>query len=325
MVGQQPLKLHILVRIQVGHHIKSAPMTVRNSLTLQTMDKHKLHIFVESITSKTLEAGKLAIDSQGKVTNLKKEINIDKNVPQIIKDRVQAKTEIDEKVQEILLSCVQNTLGTRGIKIDAEEDTPSVSLFNDLNTSLTVVIDPIDGTLEYVNGKDEYSINIGLIENGMVLTTLVYFPKWKKLFFLDENKKSYEITYDDELAIKTKKELSQPKVVRPNIVYTNNRVPELVIENLRKIGITVIEDDGKVSWPESLLKCISGEFSASIFHTPQIRDVLLGALINGLSAGFMMDWQGKNILWPDGGRIPRVIFGVGNLSSEVIKCLDYKD
>src|SRR5258708_168521 len=149
------------------------------------MDKHKIHIFIESIISKMLEAGELAIEFQGKVPNLKKEIDIDENEPQRIKDRNQAKTEIDEKVQEILLTCVSNTLGVSGIKIDAEEDTPSKSLFNDQSTSLTVVIDPIDGTLEYVNGKDKYSINVGVIEYGKVLPTLCYFLKCKKSYYWD--------------------------------------------------------------------------------------------------------------------------------------------
>ncbi len=56
------------------------------------------------------------------------------------------------------------------------------------------------------------------------------------------------------------------------------------------------EIDGKVLWPAALLKCISGEYTASIFHSPQIRDVLLGAIIESLPGGYMVDWAGKKII-----------------------------
>lgn len=285
------------------------------------MHTGQLQIFISAITAQVLAAGELAISSQGKVANLKKTVVINDHDSQRIIEQRQAKTEIDEKVQEILLTSIYQTLGPQEIKIDAEEDTPSKNLFTDLNPSVTIVIDPIDGTLEYLNGSDEYSINLGLIENGQVLLALIYFPKWKKLYYLAENKKSYEVTYDQKLIIQSKKELIKPQALQTNSIYTNHRVPEIVIKNLRKIGMRVVEDDGQVSWPQSLLKCLSGEFRASIFHTPHTRDILLGALVKSLPDGFMVNWQSKAIPWPNGGRIPRVIFGVGQLTSEIFNCL----
>ena len=117
------------------------------------MNRDLLEGFVTSMIPQMLKAGTLAVEFQGKVSNLKKVADVDENAPQRIKDRSQAKTEIDERVQEILLTCVYENFGVKGVKIDAEEDTPSRNLFIDVNTSFTVVIDPIDGTLEYLNGK----------------------------------------------------------------------------------------------------------------------------------------------------------------------------
>ena len=113
----------------------------------------------------------------------------------------------------------------------------------------------------------------------------------------------------------------QPKQVEDSIVYTNNRVTKLAIENLKRSRFTVLGDDGKLSWSEALLKCISGELSVCIFHSPQTRDVLLGALIESFSDGRMTDWEGKKISWPNGGRIPYVIFAAKSISSEIVKSL----
>lgn len=287
------------------------------------MNRYQIRHFIDSITPIILQAGELATKSQGKVVNVGKEtIEIDKSVVERIKQRGRAKTEIDEKIQEMLLLSIMNVLGKEGIRIDAEEDTPSKKLFNDLNAYLTVVLDPIDGTLEYVSGNDRYSINVGLIEKGKLLTTLIYSPFHKRLYYLDDKKTPFLVKYNNELNLQTKKELKTPLVINQNIVYVNNRVPIDIIESMRHNGFTVVEDDGIVVWPEGILKCITGEYTASIFHTPQTRDVLLGGIIENLPGGYKMDWEGKSIMWPDGGRIPRIAFGFGSPIEKLINCLN---
>lgn len=289
------------------------------------MNTNQIREFITSMTPVILQAGELAIKSQGKVANIGKKIDIDDAVSERIKKRNRAKTEIDEKVQEILLLAVKDIVGTDNISIDAEEDTPSKKLFSNTHASLTVVIDPIDGTLEYVSEGDRYSINIGLIENNRVLTTLIYFPKSGHLFFIDENRTSYEVIYNNELQIVSKKELKPPAKVNSGIAYTNNRVSSEIIDEMKRSGLTVVEDDGKVLWPDAILKCISGEYVASIFHSPQIRDVLLGGLLETIPGGYAVDWEGNTIVWPNGGRIPHVIFGFGTLQENFLKCLkDHK-
>ncbi len=286
------------------------------------MDSSSLKNFIQNITEKMLEAGEIAEKFQGKVANIKKEVDLDNNAPQRIKDRNQAKTEIDEKVQEMLLECVKDTLGINNIRIDAEEDTALKQLFPNEAAQVTIVIDPIDGTLEYLNGSDRYSINVGVVSHGEMLAALIYFPKLKKLYFLDNQKTSYEVAYTSSLEVKDKKVLKGNEQPQRNKVYVNNRVATDLVDNLEKADFSVIQDDGEVSWPDALLKCISGEYFASIFHSPQTRDVLLGALIENLENGWKVDWEGNKITWPNGGRIPRVIFGTGALPREIFESLE---
>tara|TARA_Y100001958_G_C21092521_1_gene445165 strand:+ start:162 stop:941 length:780 start_codon:yes stop_codon:yes gene_type:complete len=70
---------------------------------------------------------------------------------------------------------------------------------NDKNkNSIFWLIDPIDGTKEYISGKDEYTLNAALVMDKKPLIGLVGVPKKNQLFytygpgksFLKENKKT---------------------------------------------------------------------------------------------------------------------------------------
>lgn len=44
------------------------------------------------------------------------------------------------------------------------------------------LVDPLDGTREFAAGRKEYTINIGLIENGVPMFGLIYAPALSKLY-----------------------------------------------------------------------------------------------------------------------------------------------
>ena len=44
------------------------------------------------------------------------------------------------------------------------------------------MIDPIDGTKEYIAGKDEYTLNAALVINSVPVLGLWVFPKRKDFF-----------------------------------------------------------------------------------------------------------------------------------------------
>ena len=45
------------------------------------------------------------------------------------------------------------------------------------------LIDPIDGTKEYIAGKDEYTLNAGLIINNMPTIGIIGVPKKNRIFY----------------------------------------------------------------------------------------------------------------------------------------------
>ena len=55
------------------------------------------------------------------------------------------------------------------------------------------LIDPIDGTKEYIAGKDEYTLNAALVINTIPVLGVVGVPKKNRLFYSYGSGESYLI------------------------------------------------------------------------------------------------------------------------------------
>ena len=61
-----------------------------------------------------------------------------------------------------------------------------------LETDSFILVDPLDGTKEFINNTGEFTVNIAYIQNGSPTHGTVYAPAIKRLFSTDHNSKSYE-------------------------------------------------------------------------------------------------------------------------------------
>lgn len=148
-----------------------------------------------------------------------------------------------------------------------------------------------------------------------MLTSLIYFPARKELYYIEDDSVFLEINGKLQ-------KIASPLIKNRSIVYVNNRVDDIARNKLKLAGYELIDDsDGIVGWTDALLKCLRGEYYACIFHSPQIRDVLLGSMIDKFPDGHMFDWNGNKIIWPQKGRIPQVFFCLGSVSNELLSCL----
>ena len=113
---------------------------------------------------------------------------------------------------------------TPNIQIISEE-TVNIKIKN--KSQIFWLIDPIDGTKEYIAGKDEYTLNAALVINTVPVLGLVGVPKKNRLFFSYGSGDSYLI--EDKNTKKIKCEKQQPKgeivalssVIKPSDVILN--------------------------------------------------------------------------------------------------------
>ena len=61
------------------------------------------------------------------------------------------------------------------------------------------IVDPLDGTKEFIKRNGEFTVNIALIKNGKPLLGVIYVPVSKELYFTNEvGSKSYKYVVADE-------------------------------------------------------------------------------------------------------------------------------
>ena len=84
----------------------------------------------------------------------------------------------DLKVNELITNKIQKL--TPKIPIVSEE-TVDLNIKN--KAKIFWLIDPIDGTKEYIAGKDEYTLNAALVINTVPVLGLVGVPKKNRLFY----------------------------------------------------------------------------------------------------------------------------------------------
>ena len=70
------------------------------------------------------------------------------------------------------------------------------------------LIDPIDGTKEYIAGQDEYTINAALVLNYIPTIGLVGVPRKKRLFFSYGKNNSYMIENENLIKLNCKNKKS---------------------------------------------------------------------------------------------------------------------
>jgi 3'(2'), 5'-bisphosphate nucleotidase len=82
-------------------------------------------------------------------------------------------TEADERAEAIILAGLANAFPD--IPVVAEEAAAAGQIPNVEGRSFFLV-DPLDGTKEFINRRDDFTVNIALIENGSPTVGIVYAP-----------------------------------------------------------------------------------------------------------------------------------------------------
>ena len=70
------------------------------------------------------------------------------------------------------------------------------------------LIDPLDGTKEFIKKNGEFTVNIALIKNNLPYIGIVYCPTFKTLYWNDPKTGSYKKHIDNIVKLKKRKELN---------------------------------------------------------------------------------------------------------------------
>ena len=184
------------------------------------MIKSELKIIAEGLIETFNKAGKDSIQlySEG----LKIEIKED-NSP-VSNGDLHVNNLITKKILEL----------TPNIPIVSEE-TVNLSIKN--NSKIFWLIDPIDGTKEYIAGKDEYTLNAALVIDKVPVLGLVGVPKKNRLFFSYNPSESYMIENGVTKKINCEKKQPKNKIVALSSI---GKPSDIILNKLKEHNVNSI-------------------------------------------------------------------------------------
>ena len=220
------------------------------------------------------KASQVALDLRK--AGLKKEIKSD-NTP-VTNGDIEVNRILTKKISEI----------TPNIIIVSEENAEHK---NDKNLEDFWLIDPIDGTKDYISDRDEFTLNAALIINKKPAIGIITVPAKKRIFYSYGISNSYELINDQEIdLINKKKNYNELKAVS----YSN----ELKLEILEIHNKYKIISHQKMK--SSLKFCViaAGEFDLYAAEPRACEwDIAAGHAILEHAGGKITDFNGNEILY----------------------------
>ena len=184
------------------------------------MNKNELKNIAEGLIQTFNEAGKESID----LYNEGLKIEIKKDNPPVSNGDLKVNDLITQKILEL----------TPNIPVISEE-TVNLNLKN--KSKIFWLIDPIDGTKEYIAGKDEYTLNAALVINTVPVLGVVGVPKKNRLFYSYGPGDSYLIENDIVKKLDCSKKQPKGKIVA---LSSLGKPSDLILNKLKKYNVNLI-------------------------------------------------------------------------------------
>jgi 3'(2'), 5'-bisphosphate nucleotidase len=118
-------------------------------------------------------------------------------------------TEADRAAELVILAALARS--APGVPVIAEEEVAAGRIPTHGDTYF--LVDPLDGTKEFVRGGEDYTVNIGLIEEGTPTLGIVYAPATKKTYAGCSGQGAWIDEGQGKRAIRTRSRGSEPTAV----------------------------------------------------------------------------------------------------------------
>ena len=234
-----------------------------------------LKSIVNSLIDTFIFAGEVSINlrKQGLIKKIKSD-----NTP-VSNGDLEVNKIITQKISEI----------TPNIPIVSEE-----TIDNKENTELKDfwLVDPIDGTYDYINDLDEFTINAGLIIDRKPVAGLINVPAKNRMFYSYGDDLAFELKNGKETKLNGLNSINQTSI--KFVSYSNKIKPE--IEKIyKKIGV-----NDHILMKSSLKFCVvaTGEYDGYVAEPRACEwDIAAGHAILIHSGGTITDFDNNPILY----------------------------
>ena len=146
------------------------------------------------------------------------------------------------------------------------------------------IVDPLDGTKEFIKRNGEFTVNIALIDHGKPILGVVYAPVMNIMYSAAEGK-----AWKEECGVR--KQIQVREARPPLVVISRSHADAELKEYLQQLG-----EHQTTSIGSSLKFCLVAEGQAQLyprFGPTNIWDTAAGHAVAAAAGAHVHDWQGK--------------------------------
>ena len=185
---------------------------------------------------------------------------------------------------------IKESLLQTKIPILSEEDVDDKSR---MDSDKVWIVDPLDGTQDFVNKTGEFTVMVGLVENHVPIMGLVYWPTEKKLFFAERGLGAF--CHDSEgwakISVRGVEEITEPLalVSRHHLSDKEKKMLDhLEIKNTANIGSSL-----------KVMEIASGRADIYLTSTNKMKqwDTAASHCIISEAGGKMTDISGNDLIY----------------------------
>lgn len=151
------------------------------------------------------------------------------------------------------------------------------------------MIDPIDGTHNFVYGLADYGISIAGVRENRFIVGLIYLPETNDCFFAYQNKGAY--LNGKKVRVSSRDKLEQSMIAYDNQFHNH----PLMLKNFKPVIDSCFTIRILGSAVVALCKVAEGILDARIFHKPKLVDFAARTLIVEEAGGSVTDFNGEKV------------------------------
>jgi myo-inositol-1(or 4)-monophosphatase len=215
-----------------------------------------------------IEAGKMLKENFGKVKDIK--TKSDRNLV----------SDLDLKADEIITDIIESKFEGDNI-LSEEKPIPEIK------EGFTWIIDPIDGTHNYIRNIDIYGVSIGIAYGDKVVAGVIYMPSSNELYWAQKDKGAY---CNDKRIRVSQREIRQSTIFfdssiryKPDEILSSLGALADKVFNVRMLGSTV----------KGLAYVAQGKAELEVEYTDQVWDYAAGLHIIEEAGGRVTDLKGN--------------------------------
>ena len=228
--------------------------------------------FLKFAISLAKEAGRIHLSYFGNIQSLKTKST-----------KIDLLTNADKEAEEFIVNSILKKYPTHSIITEETDNINNKSEF-------TWIIDPLDGTTNFVHNLPIFSVSIGLRHNNSTIIGIVYNPAADKLFYAEKGNGAF--LNNKNIFTRNNKDISK-SLLATGFPYLHDKKYDLSFDifknfydktrGLRRLGAASLD----------LCFVAMGRFDGFYEFELKPWDICAGSLIVSEANGIVSDWDGK--------------------------------